>query len=115
MLTQKITYIVTAVSGILLLPVAYFIALSGFCMRDPNIIGTITFGLVSGYGLCTYLHLDVGPLLAVGIALIHIVASMEVLEAKLSLKGLSKILFFSFKILIWFLSIQIVMALFVFL
>lgn len=81
-------------SGILLMPLAYLAGMSGFCMKNPDLVGTLTLGLLSDYGLCSYLHLDAIPLAITLIAVLHVVATLEALRYKLPRVGLAyKILY----------------------
>jgi hypothetical protein len=41
-------------TGVLLMPLAYLSGISGFCMKDPDLVGALTMGLLADYGLCSY-------------------------------------------------------------
>lgn len=81
-------------SGILLMPLAYLAGISGFCMKNPDLVGELTLGLLSDYGLCSYIHLDAIPLAVTIVAVVHVVFTLETLRYKLSRAGLAyKILY----------------------
>lgn len=76
-------------TGLLLMPLAYLSGISGFCMKNPDLIGELTLGLLADYGLCSYIHLDAIPFILTIIAVLHVVFTLELLRYKLSGAGLA--------------------------
>ncbi len=75
--------VLTAVTGILVMPLAYLSALSGLCMKNPALVGALTLGLFEDYGMCTYLHLDYTPQLLAVVAVLHTVLSLQLLAQRI--------------------------------
>jgi len=77
---QPLLFSLVAIStGLLVVPLAYLSALSGFCMKDLYIVSIATFGMLDDYGLCSYMHLEFTPLALTILASIHVIASMRLI------------------------------------
>ncbi len=81
--TGYLLVVLTAATGILVMPLAYLSALSGLCMKNPSTVGALTLGLLGDYGLCTYLHLDYTPQLLAVVAVLHTVLSLQLLAQRI--------------------------------
>jgi len=74
--------LVSSVTGVVLLSLAYLSAASGLCLRSPAAARAPPLSLLDGYGLCSYLHAEALPPLLTLTAIAHAVASMELLAAR---------------------------------
>ena len=99
--------IVSAASGIVLASLGYLSAVSGFCMRDPLLVGWLTLGLFSEYSFCSYVHLELTPLLISIVAVVHAIATIELIHLKLKGSRLAYIMVYVFKLVLWVLAVQL--------
>jgi len=72
----------SAVSGILLAPLAFLAVFTGYCMRSPGVTGLITLGLLGDYNLCSVVHNHVVPEVLAVVGSIHALLVSESLYAK---------------------------------
>ncbi|BES82833.1 hypothetical protein [Pyrodictium abyssi] len=80
--TLQALSLLSSVTGIVLLSLAYLSAVSGFCLRSPAVARMPPLSLLGGYGLCSYLHVEALPPLLALAGVAHAVASMELLAAR---------------------------------
>ncbi len=84
MVSSTLIYtLVSITTGLLVMPLAYLSALSGFCMKNPSLVSVATFGLFGDYGMCSYIHLEFTPLALAVLASIHVMASMRLILYRL--------------------------------
>ena len=78
----RITSLVSSMSGILLLSLSYLSAITGLCLRSPSLAQVPPLSLLGGYGLCSYLHVELLPLALVSVGVLHAIAAVELLTAR---------------------------------
>jgi hypothetical protein len=78
----RLLILVSEATGVLAVPLGYLVVLTGFCMTKLEATRILTLGLLSDYGLCSYIHLGPGPLLLGLILVLHAVASILVMVDK---------------------------------
>ncbi|MEB3773519.1 MAG: hypothetical protein GSR86_01160 [Desulfurococcales archaeon] len=109
-MSPSINVILSAVSGIFLLPLAYLSAMTGFCMREPGLVRALTLGLLDGYSMCSELHIEVIPPLLVIVAVIHSITVLETLDLKIRSSRRYLRAYIIFKIISWLLLGQVLAA-----
>ncbi len=66
-----ILVLVNTVTGVLVAPALYIAYMSGYCLRSPEIVGTITYGLLNDMSVCGYIHTVVSPILLLALVAAH--------------------------------------------
>jgi len=74
--------LLTAVTGVLLAPLAFLAVFSGYCMRSPWLTGILTIGLLGDYNLCSVIHSDIVPEVLAALGALHVILSSESLYRK---------------------------------
>jgi len=74
--------LLTAVTGVLLAPLAFLAVFSGCCMRSPWLTGIFTLGLLGDYSLCSVIHSDIVPEVLTALGALHVILSSESLYRK---------------------------------
>jgi len=96
--------LISACTGVLLAPLALLSVLSGYCMRNPWLTGTLTLGALGEYNLCVEIHTLQTPELLTLIGLAHVVATAELLHSKYHrLNPTLRILLGVYRIAVWIL------------
>ncbi|MGC9050333.1 hypothetical protein [Pyrobaculum sp.] len=73
-----ISFYVLDVTAVLLMVFGLLSALSGLCLVKPELVERATLGLLSGYAVCSRLHLDWPILATILTAVVHGVAGLDV-------------------------------------
>ncbi len=102
--------VIAVVSGVLMLPLAYLSAMSGFCMREPGLIEFLTLGLLGDYSICSVLHIEVVPPLLVATAFVHVVSSLEILVYRVKASRDYYMVYTVFRAASWILGAQVLAA-----
>ncbi len=103
--------ILSITTGLLLLPTAYISILSGVCLRIPGLVETITIGLLDGYPECSYLHLQILPIILSTLAIIHTIATIELLYPITSRDNRLLVLAYNIlRITSWILIVQVIIT-----
>ncbi|MET1127897.1 MAG: hypothetical protein ABWW70_01070 [Thermoproteota archaeon] len=92
-------------SGVLLAPLAYLAAASGFCYLYPELASLLTLGLMDDPALCIKFHTGPAPLLAAAAGLLHVATSTELLGRRLAGSGLAvRTLYQAYRVVSWLLA-----------
>lgn len=89
------------VSGLLLMPLLALAVLSGYCIKYPSLVKTLTLGLLEGYAHCSTLHSAVlpGPLsIAAGL---HTLLTAEATAARLRASKAASAVYAAYRVLAW--------------
>lgn len=101
--------LLVAATGILLAPLAFLAALSGYCMKSETLIGTLTLGLMGEYALCSLIHLDLVADYLVIVGCIHVMVVAESLYGKYGgFNGFLKILLYVYRVIAWSASLLMI-------
>ena len=92
------------VSGLLLMPFLALAVLTGYCVRYPGLVESLTLGLLEGYAHCSTLHSAVvpGPLSLV--AGLHTLLTAEATASRLRASRKASIAFMAYRMLAWLLA-----------
>lgn len=92
------------VSGLLLMPLLALAVLTGYCIKYPGLVETLTLGLIKGYAHCSNLHSAIvpGPLSLV--AGLHTLMTAEATAARLKASKPASATFMVYRVLAWLLA-----------
>ena len=67
--------LLNTVAGVLVGPLIYTFYVTGYCMKGPEVVSSITCGIFSDGAVCGYLHTVVLPPLLLAVGGLHAVTS----------------------------------------